>query len=74
MAKFRLNQNVVYAGSNPVLRSFFKTGTPVLDIVPNNIPLGNGEINRSGQDIYKVEHRNTGSVFIFLENELAPAN
>ena len=67
MAKFKIGSKVSYGGNNETLRDTFK-GMEVIDIIPNGINIGNGEINRSGQDIYRCSFGPT--MFNFLESEL----
>ena len=51
MAKFPIGSTVKYSGSNNALRLHFGTGMKVVDVIPNRTPVGNGEINVSGQNL-----------------------
>ena len=70
MAKFPIGSTVKYNGSNEFLRIHFGAGMKVIDVIPNGIPIGNGEVNNSGQDLYRLEAP-SGVMFNFLEDELS---
>lgn len=70
MAKFPIGSTVKYSGSNNALRLYFGTGMKVIDVIPDRIPVGNGEINVSGQTLYRLQAP-SGIIFNFLEDELS---
>ena len=70
MAKFPIGSTVKYSGSNNALRLHFSTGMQVVDVIPDRTPVGNGEINVSGQNLYRLQAP-SGIIFNFLEDELS---
>ena len=70
MAKFPIGSTVKYSGSNNALRLYFGTGMKVVDVIPDRTPVGNGEINVSGQNLYRLQAP-SGIIFNFLEDELS---
>lgn len=70
MAKFPIGSTVKYSGSNNALRLYFGTGMKVIDIIPDRTPVGNGEINVSGQNLYRLQAP-SGIIFNFLEDDLS---
>ena len=70
MAKFPIGSTVKYSGSNNALRLHFSTGLKVIDVIPDGIPIGNGEVNCSGQNLYRLRAP-SGVIFNFLESELS---
>ena len=68
MAKFKLDEIVSYCGKNAYLKNYFKDGMMVVDIIPDGFPIGNGEVNKSGQNVYIVIHN--GMRFFFKESDL----
>lgn len=68
MAKFSINSTVRYNGQNDSLKVHF-TNLKVIDIIPDGLPIGNGEVNRSDMTIYRVQAQ-SGVIFNFLESEL----
>ena len=70
MAKFPIGSTVKYSGSNNALRLHFDTGMKVIDVIPDNTPVGNGEVNCSGQNLYRLRAP-SGVIFNFLESELS---
>ena len=70
MAKFPIGSTVKYNGSNNALRLHFGTGMKVIDVIPDGIPVGNGEVNCSGQNLYRLRAP-SGVIFNFLEDELS---
>jgi len=70
MAKFSIGSIVKYNGENEFLKIHFGSGMKVIDVIPNGIPIGNGEVNSSGQDVYRLE-ASSGVMFNFLESELS---
>ena len=70
MAKFPIGSTVKYSGSNNALRLHFGTGMKVVDVIPDRTPVGNGEINVSGQTLYRLQAP-SGIIFNFLEDELS---
>lgn len=68
MAKFSINSTVRYNGQNNLFKGHF-TNLKVIDIIPDGLPIGNGEVNRSGMTIYRVQAQ-SGVIFNFLESEL----
>ena len=70
MAKFSIGSTVKYSGSNNALRLHFGTGMKVVDVIPYRTPVGNGEINVSGQNLYRLQAP-SGIIFNFLEDELS---
>jgi len=71
MAKFKIGSNVRYNGIILSIRHLFHNMMTVEDIIPPGLPIGNGEINASGEDIYIVKLGNTR--YHFLERELTQA-
>ena len=70
MTKFPIGSTVKYSRSNNALRLHFDTGMKVIDIIPDGIPVGNGEVNCSGQNLYRLRAP-SGVIFNFLESELS---
>ena len=70
MAKFPIGSTVKYSGSNNALRLYFGTGMKVIDAIPDRTSIGNGEINVSGQTLYRLQAP-SGIIFNFLEDELS---
>ena len=70
MAKFPIGSTVKYSGRNNALRLHFGTGMKVVDVIPDRTPVGNGEINVSGQNLYRLQAP-SGIIFNFLEDELS---
>lgn len=70
MAKFPIGSTVKYSGSNNALRLHFSTGMKVIDAIPDRTSIGNGEINVSGQTLYRLQAP-SGVIFNFLEDELS---
>ena len=70
MAKFPIGSTVKYSGSNNALRLHFGTGMKVVDVIPDRTSIGNGEINVSGQNLYRLQAP-SGIIFNFLEDELS---
>ena len=70
MAKFPIGSTVKYSGSNNALRLHFGTGMKVVDVIPDRTAVGNGEINVSGQNLYRLQAP-SGIIFNFLEDELS---
>ena len=70
MAKFPIGSTVKYSGSNNALRLHFDTGMKVIDAIPDRTSIGNGEINVSGQNLYRLQAP-SGIIFNFLEDELS---
>ena len=70
MAKFPIGSTVKYSGSNNALRLHFSTGMKVIDAIPDRTSIGNGEINVSGQNLYRLQAP-SGIIFNFLEDELS---
>ena len=70
MAKFPIGSTVKYSGSNNALRLHFGTGMQVVDVIPDRSSIGNGEINVSGQTLYRLQAP-SGIIFNFLEDELS---
>lgn len=70
MAKFPIGSTVKYSGSNNALRLQFGTGMKVIDAIPDRTSIGNGEINVSGQTLYRLQAP-SGIIFNFLEDELS---
>ena len=70
MAKFPIGSTVKYSGSNNALRLHFSTGMKVIDAIPDRTSIGNGEINVSGQTLYRLQAP-SGIIFNFLEDELS---
>ena len=70
MAKFPIGSTVKYSGSNNTLRLHFGTGMQVIDVIPDRTSVGNGEINVSGQNLYRLQAP-LGIIFNFLEDELS---
>lgn len=68
MAKFPIGSTVKYNGSNNALRPHFGTGMKVIDAIPDRTSIGNGEINVSGQTLYRLQAP-SGIIFNFLEDE-----
>lgn len=74
MNKFNVGDTVKYNGEIQFLADFFSSmgrTLKVTEVVPDNTAVGNGETNVSGQYLYKVK-ANTGTQYIFLENQLMP--
>ena len=69
MAKFPIGSTVKYSGDNNYLRLHFSTGLKVIDVIPDGMPVGNGEVNCSGQNLYRLIAP-SGVIFNFLEDEL----
>lgn len=70
MAKFPIGSTVKYNGSNDFLRLHFGTGLKIIDVIPDGMPIGNGEVNCSGQNLYRLRAP-SGVIFNFLESELS---
>ena len=70
MAKFPIGSTVKYSGSNNALRLHFGTGMKVIDVIPDGMAVGNGEVNCSGQNLYRLQAP-SGVMFNFLEAELS---
>ena len=70
MAKFPIGSTVKYSGSNNALRLHFGTGMKVIDAIPDRTSISNGEINVSGQTLYRLQAP-SGIIFNFLEDELS---
>ena len=70
MAKFPIGSTVKYSGSNNALRLHFGTGMKVVDVIPDRTPVGNGEINVSDQNLYRLQAP-SGIIFNFLEDALS---
>ena len=70
MTKFPIGSTVKYSGSNNTLRLHFGTGMQVIDVIPDRMSVGNGEINVSGQNLYRLQAP-SGIIFNFLEDELS---
>ena len=70
MAKFPIGSTVKYSGDNNYLRLHFSTGLKVIDVIPDRTPVGNGEVNASGQNLYRLQAP-SGIIFNFLEDELS---
>lgn len=70
MAKFPIGSTVKYSGSNNALRLHFGTGMKVIGAIPDRTSIGNGEINVSGQTLYRLQAP-SGIIFNFLEDELS---
>ena len=70
MAKFPIGSTVKYSGSNNALRLHFGTGMKVIGTIPDRTSIGNGEINVSGQNLYRLQAP-SGIIFNFLEDELS---
>ena len=69
MAKFSIGSTVTYCGNNDFLRHHFSIGMTVIDVIPDGKPIGNGEVNNSGQNLYRLR-THSGVIFNFLEDEL----
>ena len=70
MAKFPIGSTVTYKGSNTFLKLHFSNGMKVVDVIPDRTAVGNGEINVSGQNLYRLQAP-SGIIFNFLEDELS---
>lgn len=70
MAKFPIGSTVTYKGSNTFLKLHFSNGMKVIDVIPDRTAVGNGEINVSGQNLYRLQAP-SGIIFNFLEDELS---
>ena len=70
MAKFPIGSTVKYSGSNNTLRLHFGTGMKVVDVIPDRTPVGNGELNVSRENLYRLQAP-SGIIFNFLEDELS---
>lgn len=70
MAKFPIGSTVKYSGSINALRLYFGTGMKVIDAIPDRTSIGNGEINVSGQTLYRIQAP-SGIIFNFLEDDLS---
>lgn len=70
MAKFIIGQKVGYAGGNKALGLHLRGGLKVIDIIPDGLPIGNGETNRSGENIYRLRNELTGIIYNLQESEL----
>jgi hypothetical protein len=70
MAKFKFNLGdiVLYSGNNNGLKAWFNDGMTVCGIIPVGDRTSSGEINNSGQTIYRVRHGST--YYIFPEDVL----
>lgn len=54
MAKFPIGSTVTYCGNNDFLRHHFSIGMKVIDVIPDGTSIGSGEINVSGQNLYRL--------------------
>lgn len=71
MAKFPIGSTVKYSGEVPALQECARfSSMTVVDIIPDGIPIGNGEVNRSGKNVYRLQDL-SGTMFNFLESELS---
>ena len=70
MAKFPIGSTVTYKGSNTFLKLHFSNGMKVIDVIPDRTAIGNGEINVSGQNLYRLQAP-SGVIFNFREDELS---
>lgn len=61
---------VRYCGKNDSLRTHFSAGLSVLDTIPAGLPIGNGEVNRSGEDMVRCKSLYSGATFLFKRSEL----
>ena len=70
MAKFKFNigDKVKYTGDNEALKAWFGDGMKICGIIPEGDRTSYGEINNSGQTLYRVHHGNT--YYIFPEDVL----
>lgn len=68
--QIHIGDKVAYNGPKPVLEKLLPSGS-VEDVIPDGMPLGNGERNTSGQDV--IICRPDGlkaSMLMFLRDEL----
>ena len=70
MAKFPIGSTVKYSGDNNYLILHFCTGLKVIDVIHEGMKVGNGEVNCSGQNLYRLRAP-SGVIFNFLEAELS---
>lgn len=76
MNKFNIGDKVKYNGPISFLSMYFNemgSCLTVNKVVPNNSPIGNGETNKSGGYMYKVTRGETGTNYLFKEEELLTA-
>ncbi len=69
MGKFSIGSIVKYNGENEFLKIHFGSGMTVVDVIPDGCPIGNGEVNKSGQPLYRLQAPSK-VMFNFLEDEL----
>ena len=75
MSKFKKGDFVHYAGCEPALKSYFKSGLTVRKVSHPGESIGNGETNCSGEDMYTCHPKGKlfSSSFLFRESNLVKA-
>lgn len=70
MAKFKIGDIVCYsdAGKHDIFRNLLRNGVEIMNVIPNESPIGNGEINKHGCTLYSVIFK--GTTWMFREDEL----
>ena len=69
MEKIHIGDKVAYKNPNSVLGKLMPSGTAE-NVIPNGMPIGNGEINVSGQDIIVCKPDECKTMLIFRRDEL----
>ena len=70
MEKIHIGDKVAYKDSGTVLGKMLPSGTAE-DIIPDGMPVGNGETNKSGQDIIICKPDGCNKqMMMFLRSEL----
>lgn len=75
MPKFKLGDSVTYAGANSCLKTHFSSNSLTVDgIIHDGKRIGNGERNKSGEDMYVCLHNDSQVRFLFRETELSKSS
>lgn len=70
MSTFAPNSVVTYNGDSFALKAHSAVGFSVVEVIPDGKPIGNGEVNHSGENIIRCKSLYSGLSFIFRESEL----
>ncbi len=70
MEKIHIGDRVAYKDPNSAIGKMFPSGT-VEDVIPDGLPLGNGERNVSGQDVIICRPEGAAkTMLMFIRSEL----
>ena len=69
MSKFKIGSRVRYVGPG-IWGKIFLADLTIIDSVADGMPIGNGETNNSGQDMYRCQNGKSGVIWIFRKDEL----